>query len=98
MFLRNYLQHEIPRIIIHTASTAIRNFGGQKQLKIRPKAKAMVIKPLLCFLLRIIHPPILHYIHNIKKGYINVIPALQRQRPPLPQSLHEVRKNLPNWQ
>ena len=50
---------EKPRIITHIASTATRNFGGQKQLMRSPQANVRPISPLLQpqpLCLRISHP------------------------------------------
>lgn len=50
---------EKPRIITHIASTATRNFGGQKQLMRSPQANVRPISPLLQpqpLRLRISHP------------------------------------------
>ena len=60
-----YYQHrplEKPSIITHIASTATRNFGGQKQLISKPQANVSPISPLLQLQpqplrLRIQHPP-----------------------------------------
>ena len=65
----NYLQHEIPSMITHTDKIATRNFGGQKQLIMRPNANVIAIIPLETFRFRIFHPPILHYIVNRRKRY-----------------------------
>ena len=53
----NHLQQDIPKSILQTAKTAIKNFGGQKQLRISPSAKAIVINPRLGPFFLIVHPP-----------------------------------------
>lgn len=61
----------IPKIITQIASTATKNFGGQKQLISSPTAKVIATTPLLTFLLHflIFLPPLLHIKQNFKKGY-----------------------------
>ncbi len=65
----NYLQHDNPKMIIQIDSTAIRNFGGQKQLISSPKANVIVTIPLLIARFLITHPPILYCMAKMKKCY-----------------------------
>lgn len=53
-------------MITQTASTATKNFGGQKQLMSRPNANVSAAKPLLIFRLhRIFFPPEIHLVATL---------------------------------
>lgn len=66
-----YLMQEIPSIITHSASTATKKRGGQKQLMSSPAAKVIATIPLLNPHLRIVFASVLHNKQFPEKCYFS---------------------------